>query len=385
MCEFALFDGLLALVAAPATGPLAAQVGTTTDVLTGIVRDSTGQPVADAIVEATSLETQVVRSTRTDPRGRYTLLFPDGGGQYRLIVRAIGKTPVMPTIARLADEDGGQYDAWHGGDAPDDIVVGAESAAAGTRESPDTGLDRTGNSGGRAARLPLDARPHHSATLAPGVVAVAATPRRQDFQWRGGGRQQQHHARRPEFGGASVSQDAVLRSDHQQLRRGAGQFSGQVATTTRGAPTSRARQTIRSGTKSCPHRRGQHRFARLHPAPDLGRVRRSDCPEPGLLLPLGPGRHYGLQSLCRRRRPDAAARAGAHSATQFSTGANSCRFDRRQHHQPLDRQLVGAGQLDFILSQNQTVSLRATGGSSTADRRAPSRYPRKRHDPPAAG
>src|ERR1041384_485781 len=98
---------LLALLlgAAVRPGGAAAQVGSTTDVLTGIVRDSAGQPVAEAIVEATSIETQVVRTTKTDQRGRYTLLFPDGGGQYRLIVRSIGKTPVMRTIARTSDED----------------------------------------------------------------------------------------------------------------------------------------------------------------------------------------------------------------------------------------------------------------------------------------
>src|SRR5688500_19382487 len=87
------------------TGRLSAQVGTTTDLLTGIVRDSAGQPVPDAVVEATSIETQITRTTKTDPRGRYTLLFPDGGGQDRLVVRAIGKTPGMGTGARQAGGD----------------------------------------------------------------------------------------------------------------------------------------------------------------------------------------------------------------------------------------------------------------------------------------
>src|ERR1043166_8201902 len=97
---------LLALVSlAPALRPLAAQIGSTTDVLTGVVKDTTGRPVAEAIVEATSIETGIMRTTKTDPRGRYTLLFPDGGGQYRVIVRSIGKTPIMRTVARQADED----------------------------------------------------------------------------------------------------------------------------------------------------------------------------------------------------------------------------------------------------------------------------------------
>src|ERR1043166_7108783 len=97
---------LLALVSlAPALRPLAAQIGSTTDVLTGVVKDTTGRPVAEAIVEAMSIETGIMRTTKTDPRGRYTLLFPDGGGQYRVIVRSIGKTPIMRTVARQADED----------------------------------------------------------------------------------------------------------------------------------------------------------------------------------------------------------------------------------------------------------------------------------------
>src|SRR5688500_12646840 len=96
---------VLLLLLALLPGRLGAQVGTTTDLLTGIVRDSAGQPVPDAVVEATSIETQITRTTKTDPRGRYTLLFPDGGGQYRLIVRAIGKTPVRRTVARQAEAD----------------------------------------------------------------------------------------------------------------------------------------------------------------------------------------------------------------------------------------------------------------------------------------
>ena len=83
---------LLALFAAgPSLASLAAQVGTTTDVLTGVVKDDRGQPVAEAVIEATSLETQVTRTAKTDLRGRYTLLFPDGGGQYRLTPRHSGK------------------------------------------------------------------------------------------------------------------------------------------------------------------------------------------------------------------------------------------------------------------------------------------------------
>src|ERR1051326_6491341 len=94
---------LLALLAvSPALRPLAAQIGSTPHVLTWGVEGHTGQPGGQDIVEATSIETGIMRTTKTDPRGRYTLLFPDGGGQYRVIVRSIGKTPIMRTVARQA-------------------------------------------------------------------------------------------------------------------------------------------------------------------------------------------------------------------------------------------------------------------------------------------
>lgn len=76
----------LAAAALLAAAPLAlrAQVGQTTDVITGTVTGEEGHPLAEASVEATSVETQIMRTVRTDARGRYTILFPDGGGQYQI-------------------------------------------------------------------------------------------------------------------------------------------------------------------------------------------------------------------------------------------------------------------------------------------------------------
>ena len=47
--------------------------------------------MADAVVTILAVETQVTRSTKTNAKGRYTVLFPDGSGQYRLTVRFIGR------------------------------------------------------------------------------------------------------------------------------------------------------------------------------------------------------------------------------------------------------------------------------------------------------
>src|SRR5439155_158737 len=83
----------------------AAQVGTTTDIITGTVTGPDSQPLPGAVVQATSLETQVSRQRATDARGRFTILFPDGGGQYQLVVRYLGMAPARVTVARQADED----------------------------------------------------------------------------------------------------------------------------------------------------------------------------------------------------------------------------------------------------------------------------------------
>src|ERR1700681_1553118 len=82
-----------------------AQVGSTTDILMGKVSGLDSQAVAGARVEATSAETGITRTKTTGADGRYTIVFPDGGGSYRLTVRALGMAPVSRDIQRQGDED----------------------------------------------------------------------------------------------------------------------------------------------------------------------------------------------------------------------------------------------------------------------------------------
>jgi hypothetical protein len=82
-----------------------AQVGSTTDILVGRIAGLDSQAVAGARVEATSVETGITRTKTTGPDGRYTIIFPDGGGNYRLTVRALGMAPVTRSIQRQDDED----------------------------------------------------------------------------------------------------------------------------------------------------------------------------------------------------------------------------------------------------------------------------------------
>lgn len=232
----------LAAVAAPA-GSLAAQIGTTTDVLTGLVKDNLGQPVPDAVIEATSLETQVIRTTRTDSRGRYTLLFPDGGGQYRLIIRSIGKTPFMRNIGRVADEDRlvTNVTLTTVPTRLQDVVVRANP---GLRVDPGGGPPAPGSTErllnpNQTARLPIDAGDLTVlATLAPGVVSVAGTDSTAAGFSVAGQRPSSNSTTLDglTYGGASVPQDAirntrVITNSYDVAR---GQFTGgQVASSTR--------------------------------------------------------------------------------------------------------------------------------------------------------
>src|SRR4051812_45014700 len=80
--------------------PHAAYAQSETDVLTGVVTDLSGHPVADAQVGATSLGTGVTRFKTTDEGGRYKIYFPEMAPSYAVTVKRIGFTPVQRTITR---------------------------------------------------------------------------------------------------------------------------------------------------------------------------------------------------------------------------------------------------------------------------------------------
>ena len=73
---------LVALLAAVVARPAAGQVGTTTDIITGTVTGPDSQPLPGAVVVATSVETRVAHQRTSDANGRFTIVFPDGGGRY---------------------------------------------------------------------------------------------------------------------------------------------------------------------------------------------------------------------------------------------------------------------------------------------------------------
>src|SRR5256885_17116676 len=93
-----LWPLVVALAAGGGARVAGAQVGTTTDIITGTVTGPDSQPLAGAVVTATSLETRVSRQRTTDARGRFTIVFPDGGGRYELTARYIGMAAVQVTV-----------------------------------------------------------------------------------------------------------------------------------------------------------------------------------------------------------------------------------------------------------------------------------------------
>ena len=95
----------MGLAAAMLAAPTAARAQDATDVLTGRITDDTGRPVAQAEVEVVSLLTEIVKRTMTDRDGKYVLLFPDGGGQYQMTVRAIGLAERTLMVGREGVEE----------------------------------------------------------------------------------------------------------------------------------------------------------------------------------------------------------------------------------------------------------------------------------------
>jgi len=217
-----------------------AQVGATTDIITGTVTGPDSQPLAGAVVQATSIETQVSRQRVSDAHGRFTIVFPDGGGQYQLVARYIGMAAVRVAVARQADEDRLVANIRLGLAAVplEPVTVTARRNARGPERATPGSTERD-LSPQLLARLPIDASDLNTiATLAPGVVGIAGTDSTDAAFSVAGQRTTANDITLDgmSFGSGSVPQDAVrstrvVTSTYDVAR---GQFSGGlVASTTR--------------------------------------------------------------------------------------------------------------------------------------------------------
>jgi hypothetical protein len=152
---------------------LASQVGTTTDIITGRVLGPVGEPLSGASVSAISVETGVRRSTVSNAQGRYTIVFPDGGGRYQLEAVFLGMAPIRRAVARMADEDVLVADI-----EMDVSPITLEGLEVTTRRGAGPGQREPGTqervlAGEALNRLPIDPLdPASIALLAPGVVGV---------------------------------------------------------------------------------------------------------------------------------------------------------------------------------------------------------------------
>jgi hypothetical protein len=218
-----------------------AQVGATTDIITGTVVGPDGKPIVGATVEVTSVETEVTRRKTTNDQGKYTLLFPDGGGQYRITVRHLGMVPVTFAVAKQADEDRLVADAkmTAGVQTLQEVRTTAARAPI-TNDRPTAGSLETALSGAQLMRLPIDPSDLNAiAALAPGVVSIAGTDTTAAGFSVAGQRPDQNQITLDglSFGGAGVPAEAVRNTrvitNTYDVSRG--QFTGgQVATTTKG-------------------------------------------------------------------------------------------------------------------------------------------------------
>ncbi|MDZ4259688.1 MAG: TonB-dependent receptor [Gemmatimonadales bacterium] len=234
-----LLAGLAVLVLAP---ELAAQQGSAVDVIVGTVTDSAGTPVGGATVEAYSIETQVVRKTTTNDKGRYTIFFNDGGGQYRITITMIGKTPALFNVARQPDDDRIMLDVQLG-DRPtriQDLTVTARRGLPGGNNAPTPGSTERNFSAEQALRLPVDASDLAAlAALVPGVIVTAGSDSSATtFSIAGqSGTANNFTVDGVSFGGDGLPQDAIrnTRVITNTFDVARGQFSGGlVAATTRG-------------------------------------------------------------------------------------------------------------------------------------------------------
>lgn len=168
----------LSLLLLGTAGSAWGQIGASTDIITGTVRAENGSPIVGAVVEVTSLETNVTRRARTNAQGKYTLLFPDGGGEYRVVIRAIGLAPATIELRRIADEDRLVADATLSLTATQlsPVQVQARQTPRAGQDLPTPGSIERAITPEQAARLPVDAADLlNLALLSPQVVPITAT------------------------------------------------------------------------------------------------------------------------------------------------------------------------------------------------------------------
>jgi hypothetical protein len=237
LLRLSLLLGLL--VVAPVSAR--AQVGSTTDIIMGRVVAPDSSPVAGARIEVTSAETGITRRKTTNERGEFSILFPDGGGAYRVRATSIGYAPFTGSVQRQADEDRLEINIRL---SRNPQVLQAVTVRAtnnrDTQDRPTAGSTERNFSAAQLDRLPIDKGDLAAvASLAPGVVFTAGTDSTAATFSVSGQPTNQNQITLDglSFGSGTVPQEAVrstrVITNTYDVSRG--QFTGgQVSSTTRG-------------------------------------------------------------------------------------------------------------------------------------------------------
>src|SRR5438093_4772610 len=363
----------LAAVGAQAVG---AQVGTTTDIITGTVTGPDSQPLAGAVVTAISLETRVSRQRTTDARGRFTIVFPDGGGRYELTARYIGMAAVQVTVARQADEDRIEASIRMGLFAVplEPVTVSARSRSRSDGSGP--GSSERSYNPEQLARLPINASDLNTvATLQPGVLGIRESDSTASAFSVAGQRPTANNITLDglSFGSGSVPQDAVrsIRVVTNAYDVARGQFSGGlIASTTRGGTN------VPQGSFTYALRDRSFAWGEATASP-FGQGATQNQLGGGMGGPIVPNRLFVFAALQGRWRgqalpslasadpgtlvrlgvsPDSAARFVALASATGAPGTVSGRHDHRAPHHPL-----GLPRLDWQASDVHTLTLRLDG------------------------
>lgn len=369
----ALF-GMLAVAAIAAIVP--AQLAGTTEIITGVVTNAEGQPVEGARVEVTSTESQVTRRFTTDARGRFTILFPDGGGQYQIVVRALGMAPYTAMLARQGEEDRIVTTIQLSTTAS--VLQRVVTRAPQRTPSANVGRPEPGNverqlTPDQLSRLPIDASDIADiASLAPGVVTIPGTDSTAAGFSVAGQRPDQNAVTLDgaQFGGSTIPSEAlrVTRVITGSYDVGRGQFTGgQVASTTRSG-TNRVQGTFTYGMRDPTLQWEDDRFG------SMGRGYTQHTLSGGLGGPLQRNRLFAFGSFQLRRRTDpleSLASADAAALERFGASADSvARFLETLSRYGLPPSIPGVpgrrtnddvtllGRMDWTLSDAHSVTLR---------------------------
>lgn len=378
--RFLALGGLMLGLLRPTMGH--AQVGVTTDLLSGTITDSAGGPVAEAVVEAVSLETGISRTGQTDGRGRYRILFPDGGGRYQLYVRAIGLSPVRTTVERQGDDDRLVANIRLVGANPakmEELVATARGRLRGNN-APTPGTTETNLTPDRLARLPIDAGDLNAiASLAPGVVSVNGTDSTAAGFSAAGQRPSANSTTLDglTFGSSSIPQDAVrstrVITNTYDVSRG--QFSGALVASTTRSGTSVVQATMNGSLRDPTLAVGSDSVTALPAAQQQLSL--------GLGGPLITNRFFGFGAGQVRHRSEqfvsldqldgsGADRLGlaADSLERFRTILSGLNVPLSVSGIPDDRlgtDWSGIVRFDLLLGQHHTVTLRGDGRWSTSE------------------